>query len=100
MQKEIRAALRKIKVTVGTRTTRPYQDKIAVILKKIATSNNKDCTWRKLAKALKMEANDLDVYLRHMMDRKLISKMSENGATYIYATTKSGREYLVQHPPS
>ena len=100
MQKEIRAALRKIKVTMGTRTTRPYQDKIAVILKKIATSNNKDCTWRKLAKALKMEANDLDVYLRHMMDRKLISKMSENGATYIYATTKSGREYLVQHPPS
>lgn len=97
MQKEIRAALRRIKVTTATRTGKPFPDKITMILKKIATSNNKDCTWRKLAKALKMDANDLDVYLRHMMDRKLITKISEKRTKNMYVTTKIGREYLVQH---
>lgn len=97
MQREIKSALRKLRITASTRTTKPYQDKVLVILKKIAASNDRDCTWRKLAKSLNMDANDLYVYLRHMVDRKLLSTTVINGNKQIYTTTRSGREYIVQH---
>jgi hypothetical protein len=98
MQKEIKATLRKIKGTrpAGTGASRPSQDKIAVILKKIAISNNEDCTCTKLAKSLKMGANDLDVYLRHLIDRKLITGKTKKDSDCWYVTTASGRRYLIQ----
>jgi len=67
IRKKIQAALHKTKGTKSTsgRMLKASLDKIAVILKKIATSNDEDCTCNELAKSLKIDTNDLDVYLRH-----------------------------------
>lgn len=96
MMREVRSALRKIAASTPAQAAKPYQDKVAVILKKIATSNDEDCTCNKLADSLKMDANDLDVYLRHLIDRRFIKKKIENNDCW-YTTTKAGRDFLVQH---
>jgi predicted transcriptional regulator len=92
MKREISSTLHRITTTMPNRTNKPYQDKIAVVLKKIATSNNENCTCGKLAKSLKMNPNDFDVYLRHLIDRRFIVKKSNSW----YVTTKNGRNYLIQ----
>ena len=96
MKRDIASALRKIAATVPVRAAKPLQDKVGIILKHIATSNDEDCTCEKLASSLKMDPNDLDVYLRHLMDRRFIGmKTGENGNCW-YTTTKAGRNFLVQ----
>lgn len=96
MMKEIRSALRKIKTNTPAQATSPIQDRVALVLKKIAISNNEDCTCEKLAVSLQMDTNDLDIYLRHLMDRRFIRKKTENNGDCWYTTTKNGREFLVQ----
>lgn len=95
MRREIASALRKIAATTPVRAARPFQDKVVTILKKIATANNEDCTCSELAKSLKMDPNDLDVYLRHLMDRRFISMKTENNGDCWYTTTKAGRKFFV-----
>ena len=98
MKREIKAAIRKIppppSVTIST--TKAHFDRVAIILKKIAVSDNLDCTCKKLAKSLKIDPNELDVYMRHLMDREFIAKSPlENGDCW-YTTTPAGRAYLVK----
>ncbi len=97
MKEEIAATLLRIKVVASSRTTKPHQDKVGFILSKIATSNTEDCTCGKLAKSLKVNPNDLDVYLRHLIDRRFITRNTNRDGDCWYATTKAGRDYLVQH---
>ncbi|MBI5841208.1 MAG: toll/interleukin-1 receptor domain-containing protein [Chloroflexi bacterium] len=96
MKREIRAAIRRIPTAATVITTKPHHDKVAIILKKIATADDEDCTCSKLARSLKTEPNDLDVYLRHLMDREFITKISAGNGDCRYTTTASGRAYLVK----
>ncbi len=107
MVKEIKAGIKKIRVpttTSGPKTTlsKPRKQlllaaKPARILMKISTSNYQSCTCKKLAKSLKIPANNLDVHLRHLMDGKLILKKVRKGSDCWYLTTAKGRRYLVRH---
>jgi hypothetical protein len=96
MRREIKSALHRISPALHSHAPSPYQDKVLIILKKIATSNNEDCTWSRLAASLKMNPNELDVYLRHLMDRRFITKKTDKTGIFWYATTKGGRDYLVR----
>lgn len=97
-KKKIEDTLRKIKVNVlsNTRTAEASHDDVGVILKKIAVSDEDDCTCKKLAQSLRLGENDLDVYLRHLMDRRFIKKKLRWKSDCQYGTTRRGREYLVQ----
>lgn len=95
MRREVTSAIREIALTTPSRA-KPAADKVGTILKIIATSNNDDCTCSALAKTLKMDPNALDVYLRHLADRRfIVQKSRANGADW-YMTTKQGRDFLVQ----
>jgi hypothetical protein len=96
MRKDIRAAIRRIPTVETVISTKPHYAKVVIILKKIATANDEDCTCNKLARSLKTDPNDLDVYLRHLMDREFISKNLAGNGDCWYATTASGRAYLVK----
>ncbi len=97
-RKKIEGALRKIKGNIwgNKKTVDTSYDNFGGILKKIATSDDEDCTCKRLAHSLKVGANDLDVYLRHLVDRKFIKKKLGWKSDCQYSTTKRGREYLVQ----
>ncbi len=95
MKNDIRSAIRRIPAAEPA-STRARQDKVAVVLKKIATANNEDCTCRRLARSLRMDPNDLDVYLRHLMDRGFITRNVELDGNDWYTTTARGRTYLVK----
>jgi hypothetical protein len=97
MMEEIASTLLRITVATPSRTNKPHQDKVGITLKKIATSNDEDCMGSKLANSLNMDPNDLDVYLRHLMDRRFIAKKSNKDGDCRYTTTKIGRNYLVQN---
>lgn len=95
MKRDIHSAIRRIPA-VEPAHPRARQDKVAVVLKKIATANDEDCTCKRLARSLKMDPNDLDVYLRHLMDRNFIRKSSTANEDCWYTTTARGRTYLVK----
>jgi predicted transcriptional regulator len=95
MKRDIRSAIRRIPAAQPV-NTRARQDKVAVVLKKIATADDEDCTCKRLARSLKMDPNDLDVYLRHLMDRNFIRKSSTVNDDCWYTTTARGRTYLVK----
>jgi len=96
MKEEIASTLLRVTIPTPSRATKPYQDKIGIVLKKIATSNDEDCTCNKLASSLKVDPNDLDVYLRHLIDRRFIRRKSVKDVECWYSTTKYGRVYLVE----
>lgn len=107
MLKEIKAALRKIKMPATTddsevpipKPGKPFvlDKKDKAILKKIATSNNEDCTWRKLAKSFRMRQNDMDVHLRYLKLHRFITKKTVRDGEPWYQTTKTGLNYLIRH---
>lgn len=95
MKQDIRSAIRRIRNVTPT-AARTQQDKVAVVLKKIATADNVDCTCKRLARSLKMDPNDLDIYLRHLMDRGFITRNLELDGDDWYTTTAKGRAYLLK----
>jgi len=96
IKRDIRNAIRRIPNVETVITTKPYYDKVAVILKKVATANDEDCICSRLANSLSMDPNELDVYLRHLMDRKFITKNIVGDGDCRYTTTATGRAYLVK----
>ena len=96
MKRDIRSAIRRIPAPPTVITNKPPLDRVAVILKKIATANDEDSVCDRLARSLKMDPNDLDVYLRHLADRQFIEKKSAGNGDCWYTTTPSGRTYLVK----
>jgi hypothetical protein len=93
---DITDAIRRIPKTQTASSTKTRHDKVATILKRIATANDEDCTCNKLSRLLKMDINDMDVYLRHLMDRKFIRKNPISNDDCWYTTTAAGRAYLVK----
>jgi hypothetical protein len=96
IKRDIRNAIRRIPNVETVITTKPHYDKVAVILKKVATANDEDCICSRLANSLSMDPNELDVYLRHLMDRKFITKNIVGDGDCRYTTTATGRAYLVK----
>lgn len=95
MRREVASAIRQIVHSAPSRVN-PPPDKVGATLRHIATSNNDDCTCPALAKALKMDPNALDVYLRHLMDRRFITIKNRADGAVQYMTTKQGRDFLIQ----
>ncbi len=95
MNREIASAIRQVAATTSARA-KSTPDKVGTILKLISTSNTEDCNYHKLAKILKMDPNVVDVYLRHLVDRKFIAGNSRENGNSCYTTTDLGRNFLVQ----
>lgn len=95
MKREIASAVRQIATTTPSRAN-ATPDKVAAILKMIATSDNEDCTCQSLAKALKMDPNIVDVYLRHLIDRRFITIDQQRNGIACHTTTNLGRDFLIQ----
>jgi hypothetical protein len=104
---EIQAARKKIKKPVktdpaGKAIRKPPKKFVftkvqAAILRKIAKSNDEDCTCGKLASALRMDPNDLDIQLRYLTKHKLLTRNDVPGGEPIYHTTEKGLDRIVQH---
>lgn len=104
---EIKAARKKIKKPVTTRTSgkaihKPRKKSARVIrnliiLKKIAKTNDEDCTWSKLARALQMDPNELDIHLRYLTNHEFLTRRKIRGGDFLYHTTDKGLDYIVMH---
>jgi hypothetical protein len=106
IMEDIQIARKKIKKTAATHlpgkaTRRPrrkfvFTRKHAAILKKIAKSNDEDCTCEKLAGSLGMDPDDLDIQLRYLTNHKLLKKKKVRGGVSLYLTTEKGLDHIVQ----
>ena len=102
---EIRTARKKIRkpVThVPAKTPRKPRKKLvfteehARILTKIAKSNNEDCSCGKLAGALRMDPDELDIELRYLTNHKLLTRKDVAEGEPQYLTTEQGLDRIVQ----
>lgn len=103
---EIEAARKKIKKPVRThsagKTIRKPPKKFVLtrahagILRKIARSNDEDCTCGKLAGALRMDPDELDIELRYLTNHKLLIRKDMTDGEPQYLTTEKGVDRIVQ----
>jgi hypothetical protein len=106
MLEEIQAARKKIKKPVRTHPAgkpirKPPKKFVltrvhAAILRKIAKSNDEDCTCRKLASALRMDPDELDIKLRYLINHKLLTRKDVPGGEPQYLTTEKGLDRIEQ----
>jgi predicted transcriptional regulator len=95
MKREIASAIRQIAAMTSAHA-KATPDKVGAILKTISTSDNEDCNYQSLAKTLKMDPNVVDVYLRHLVDRRFIVRADKENGIPCYTTTDLGRDFLIQ----
>jgi predicted transcriptional regulator len=95
MRREVASAIRQIAVKAPARA-KSTPDRVAGILKIISTSDEKDCNYPALAKTLKMDPNVVDVYLRHLVDRRFVIGKDGGNGVPCYTTTKLGRDFLIE----
>lgn len=103
--KEIRVARKKIKKPVfhvPAKVVRRLPKKLvftrehARILKRIAKSNDEDCTCGKLAGALRMDPDELDIKLRYLTNHKLLTRKAVPEGEPQYLTTEKGLDRIEQ----